>query len=400
MFLEILVAVLLGTVCGTISGITPGIHLNLVALLVVSASTIIKLHPLVTGSFIIAMAITHTFLDAIPGIYLGAPDADKALSVLPGHRMLLQGKGHAALLLTIFGSFASLLLSVVLFPVFIVLMKLIDESIAPYIGMLLIFISWFMVLREPSWKKRLLSMFLFLAAGSIGIIVLSLPMRQPLFPLLSGLFGTSLLLLSLSQKSTLPKQERCSAAPVKGKIAAKAIAGATIVGFIAAFLPGFGSAQAAILAQQTLGNIGDEGFLVLVGGINTANMMISVATAYGIDKARNGAIVAMQEILDKIDFRAMLIFVAASLMAAGIATLLSIRMSRIFMSLITRVSTTKLSIGIICFIVLLAFIFDGLLGLLVLLACTSVGLAAGLLGSAKNHLMGCLLLPVILFFML
>ncbi|MBT6774490.1 hypothetical protein HOA91_03905, partial [Candidatus Woesearchaeota archaeon] len=42
------------------------------------------------------------------------------------------------------------------------------------------------------------------------------------------------------------------------------------VGFIAAFLPGFGSSQAAIVATNIVGDIGDEGFLALVGGINTA----------------------------------------------------------------------------------------------------------------------------------
>jgi len=47
--------------------------------------------PVVLVVFIIAMSVTHTFLDALPAIFLGAPDADQVLNVLPGHRLLLQG---------------------------------------------------------------------------------------------------------------------------------------------------------------------------------------------------------------------------------------------------------------------------------------------------------------------
>jgi TctA family transporter len=42
------------------------------------------------------------------------------------------------------------------------------------------------------------------------------------------------------------------------KTTAKATIGATIMGFLAAFLPGFGSSQAAIIATQFLRNIGDK----------------------------------------------------------------------------------------------------------------------------------------------
>ncbi len=111
MFFEILIALTLGTCFGIITGLIPGVHINLISLLLVSFSAVllIFLSPLALGVFIIAMAITHTFLDSIPGIYLGAPDADQALNVLPGHRLLLKGLGHCAVLYTTIGSLFSLI---------------------------------------------------------------------------------------------------------------------------------------------------------------------------------------------------------------------------------------------------------------------------------------------------
>ena len=111
-FTAIIIALVLGILCGIITGITPGIHVNLVSLLVLSSSTVLLqiTSPVVLGVFIISLAITHTFLDALPSIYLGAPDEAQALNVLPGHRLLWNGEGHNAITYTVIGALGSLLL--------------------------------------------------------------------------------------------------------------------------------------------------------------------------------------------------------------------------------------------------------------------------------------------------
>jgi len=99
MIAELFLALLLGVLAGIITGITPGLHINLVAVVLLSSSAFLLrfFPPVVLAAFIIAMSITHTFTDFIASIYLGAPDDDTALSVLPGHVLLLQGKGRHAL---------------------------------------------------------------------------------------------------------------------------------------------------------------------------------------------------------------------------------------------------------------------------------------------------------------
>jgi putative membrane protein len=64
---------------GIVSGLTPGIHINLVSVLVVSLSPKLSglVSPLSLVVFIVSMGITHTFLDFIPSIFLGVPDAEK-----------------------------------------------------------------------------------------------------------------------------------------------------------------------------------------------------------------------------------------------------------------------------------------------------------------------------------
>jgi putative membrane protein len=401
MFIAVIIAAVLGIFSGIITGLIPGIHVNLISVLVLSFSTVLLgiTSPVVVCVFIISLAITHSFLDSLPSIYLGAPDAGQELNVLPGHRLLHNGEGHNAIIYTLIGSLGCLVLGVILFPLFIISMEAIYPVVKGSIGYILTLIMIFMIGRDKG--KRLKSLVAFLAAGCLGLIVFNIPnLKQPLFPLLSGLFGFSILLISLLQNSVIPKQDFSKPLTITKKNATKAISAASGMGFIAAFLPGFGSSQAAIAATQVVGDIGDEGFLTLVGGINTANMLISIGTAYILDKARNGAIVVVKELLGGIQFKEMLIFLGIALLVGGIATILAIKISKVFAHYVVKVKYSYIVYGILGFITILTLYFDGFIGLLILITATAIGLTASFWNVGKNHLMGCLILPVILYFVL
>jgi putative membrane protein len=344
------------------------------------------------------MAITHTFLDALPSIFLGAPDADQALNVLPGHKLLLQGKGFEAVKLTVIGSLLCLLLAVVLVPLMLPISKTIYPFLKGYIGYLLIAIVLFMILKD---KKKILNLIVFLTSGVLGLIVLNMPtLKDPLFPLLSGLFGTSMLVVSLSQKVSIPKQSFKETLTIEKKNIAKAVGAGTFAGSLTGFFPGLGPAQGAVLASQLTKNIGDYGFMILVGGINTVNFIFSLVTLYTIEKARNGAVIVVSKLLENYSIAALAIFVCAALLTGAAATFLALKLSKIFAKLVSKIKYSLVVCCVIALIVALVFYFSGLLGILVLLVSTAVGIIPGITGIARNHQMGCLILPVILFFVL
>ncbi len=398
---EIILALLLGLLTGIITGITPGLHVNLVSILVLSASPFLLqfTSPVVLGVYLISLAITHTFLDALPSIYLGAPDEAQALNVLPGHRLLLKGEGHNAITYTVIGALGSLVLGIMLLPIFIPAMTFLYPKLRGLVGVILAVVALWMITREKG--KRLKCLAAFLLSGCLGLLVFAIPtFKQPLFPLLSGLFGLSLLVVSLNQNTKIPEQNFSQPLSISKTNATKAISTASGMGFIAAFLPGFSSSQVAIMGTNIVGDIGDEGFLTLVGGINTANMLISIATAYAIEKSRNGAIVVVDKLLAGIGWEEMVLFLGVALAAGGLAALLTLQLSKIFAGWIVKVNYQKLVLGIILFIVALTFYFDGLIGLLTLVTATALGLVTAFWQIGKNHLMGCLILPVVLYFWL
>ncbi len=403
MFFELLLAVLIGCFFGIITGLIPGIHVNLVSIMLLSLSGYFLgfTFPIVLAVFVIALAVTHTFLDSIPSIFLGAPDSDMALNVLPGHRMLLEGKGYEAVKLTVIGSLLALICTILIIPFMITFVPKIYLFLQPFMGYILIVVVLFMILKESGPDKKLFGFYIFLISGVLGSIVLNWPnLEQPLFPMLSGLLGISALVLSLSQNVSLPKQRITNSIKIGKKKGIKAVGAAVFSGSLTGIFPGLGAAQAAIIAMQLVGDIGMHAFMVLIGGINTVNFVFSLVTFYTLEKARNGAVVAILEIVKSIDLNGLIVFLGAALIAGAIAACLALMFARGFSSIISKLNYNVLVYCIIGFITLLTFYFSGIIGLIILITSTGIGLLAPLFNVKRSHAMGCLLLPVILFFLI
>ena len=113
----------LGVFTGIATGLLPGLHVNNIALILLSLSGAIiagfgflfeygitrEFILVLICVFIISTSISHTFHDVIPSTFLGAPDGDMALSVLPAHSLLLEGKGYEAVALSAMGSYGAIL---------------------------------------------------------------------------------------------------------------------------------------------------------------------------------------------------------------------------------------------------------------------------------------------------
>src|SRR3989344_613317 len=400
MFSQILIAIILGSIAGTITGLIPGIHINLVATLVLTSSLFLLKFttPIILAIFIISMAVLHTFTNILPSIYLGAPEAGTALSVLPGHRLLLEGKGYEAVTLTVIGSLLGLLSIIIITPLLLLTTKFLYSSIKNYIAIILIIVSIFLIIRDP--HSKLWALISFTLAGVLGLAVFNLNLEQPLLPLLSGLFGTSNLILSFKDNTKIPPQIITSNSNVTKKEVSKSIGSGLFASLICGFLPGIGAAEAAIVASSASKKWTTRSFLVLVGSIETIVMIISFIALYTIDKARNGAVVVISKILETMTMDYFLLFIGASLVVAGIATIATLQIAKIFSKIITKVNYQKLCLSIIILIIIVVTMLTGFIGLVILTISTFVGMIPALKGIERNHLMGCLILPVILFFLL
>ena len=399
MFLELIIAVLLGVLSGVITGLTPGLHINLVALILFSISPFLLgyTNVIVVASFIIAMSITHTFTDFISATYLGAPADDTALAVLPAHRLLLEGMGHEAIKLTVIGSLLCLIITIVLSPLLIFVVPIIFSYLKNYVGWLLLIVILFMIFREENLNKKFWAFVVASLSGILGLIVFNIPnLKDPLLPMLSGLFGVSVLFLSLTQKAALPIQRTTEMIKVKTKSMLKALGSGVFSGSLVSIFPGLGPAQAAVVANQIVGKIETYSYLILIGGINTVSMLLSLITLFTIEKARNGSIIVVQQLLQRISLDILILFFAVALIAGGIATFLTLYVSKIFSTLMNKINYQLLNVGIIFLIIALSVYFSGAIGLFVLAVSTAIGLIPNIVDVSRSNSMACLLIPIIL----
>jgi putative membrane protein len=392
MLLGICLGILCGVGFGIITGLAPGVHINLVSAILLSLSPALaqRISLVHVCALIMAMSVTHTFLDTIPSIFLGAPDDDKALGVLPGHRYLLRGNGMAAVKLCIIGGLLGAVVSVVLFVPLGMLLNAAYAYGRPYMVWILIALVLFTILKD---KKRPWALAIFLLSGLLGLIVLRLPISDPLLPLLSGMFGTATLLYSINEHQRIPPQNGQRYTEIDlGKTASGTVRG-VLAGMVTSLLPGI-SASAASAVTSRGGRLGDSGFLVLLGSIGSAGFILSLASFLYFEKARNGAMAVITE-LSAIDTPMTVILLSAALVGAGIAALLTLWMGRSAAAWLPKLPYRATCAGVILFVALLAFLRSGWVGLAVLATSTAIGLLPAAVKTARAQAMGCLLLPVI-----
>ncbi len=283
-------------------------------------------------------------------------------------------------------------------PLVSVVTPFIYEATKALIPYLLILVSVFLIWRER--KSRFWAFFIFSLSGILGIAVLNFPnLSQPLFPLFSGLFGTSTLLFSFHENAKIPKQI-VSEVDIGSKEAVPAIVTSVGVGAFVFILPGLGPSQAAIIGAQIARKLTSRGFMMMVGGLNTVNMLMSFVTLYSIEKARNGAVVIISQFLETFNVQLLVLFIGIILLVGGIATFLTIKLTKVFSKIIVHIPYRSLVLSVLGFIALLVFLISGFYGFIILVTATFVGMLPSLQDIGKNHLMGSLILPIILFFLL
>jgi len=393
MLIEIIGSILLGILAGTITGLIPGIHINLIGISLVSliGTITLKIPPIDLGIFITSMAIAHTFLDFIPSILLGCPDTDTELSILPGHNLLKKGLGYEALQLTNYGSLAAIfILLIILYPSMILIEKVypLIKTIIPY---LLIATSIFLILSE---RKKFLALKIFFLTGALGYLTSLLNLNQPLLPLLTGLFGSSLIIKSIKNKTKIPPQKITS--PKTNLF--RPLLGATIAAPLCSFLPGLGSGQAAIIGNS-ISRQDPKSFLILLGATNTLVMAFSFIAFYAISRTRTGATVAIKEILPSLSPQIFTLLIITIFLSGITSFFITKKLSLISIKKLQKINYKKLSIGILILLTLIILFVSGLKGILILILSTLTGIYSLNTPVKKTNMMGCLIIPTIIFYL-
>ena len=414
----VLIAALLGALSGIVTGLIPGIHVNTVTALVLAGSAscaALGLEYSTLLAFICALAISHTFFDVVPGLFLGVP-GDESFALLPGHRLVRKGQGQAALRLSVIGSAAGLgigLLVVLAMLTFGNVLGAVEQLIRPLLFLLLAGVSLILIVTD---RHRFWSLFTFLASGVLGLAVFASPLIagggdaavNAFFPALAGLFGVAGLLFAIGTTSATGTPEpvlQPAAIAVRRTIWPGLRGG--VAGLLVGLLPGLGAANAAtllLLAEKWFGRRAtedeqDRAYLVTTSSLNTAEALFAIAALYLIGRSRSGASIAVEQVLGGRISPGDLVSIALFMTGAGIAASLILwRVGPRFAAGMHRVDSTGLNWGVVAFLTVLTHALLGVGGLAILVAATAVGSVPLHFGVRRAQLMGFFLVPVMLFY--
>ncbi len=387
-----LAAVFAGVGIGTITGLVPGLHVNNAAILLYS---LMGLSGMASGNvfiitLIISAAITHTFVDFIPSIFVGAPEESTSLSVLPGHRLMLRGLGYQAVVYSACAGVAGILLSIFSLPLLLKAGAEMYGKVKAGMPYLLGSILLFLVLTEKKKKDAILILFL---SCMLGTIVLSLPMTssETLTSMLTGLFGISTMVMSITTKPKVKKQ-RMNVRIVKKCLLKDSLLG-TMAGTLSGLLPGVTSTQTSII-MATLSRMKNElRFISLLGAANTVHAFIAVMALFIISKPRSGVAVLLQEM--KIETM-MTHIIVASMLASMAACILTVKLAKKIATSLERFRYERISLAVLLMLVIMLFIQTSWLGMMVALTSSLLGILAYRKNVKKSLLMAALIFPIII----
>ncbi len=350
----------LGVLLGVVTGITPGLHVNI-------------LIPIIRNPILlIGVAVSHTFFDFIPSLLLGVPDESSAIASLPGHRLVLSGKGYSAFILSILGGVLSSL--AVLFFVPILMAFQMPRQLTLF--MVLVMLATLIM----SQRRKLIALSILTLSASLAVFA------QPfsggnLVAFFTGLFGTPTLVYSLMTLKKIPKQRIDHQFNVSLETPFLSALG----GILAGLLPGVTSSMSAIFVNG-FKRMSDEEKVMFVGGINTVYVLVSVMAIWLVGHPRSGLALALYGSGQDVVIYMFLAISVSALLASSLG-------SRLFLA-ISRMDTRRLNLATLGLIALIMFVLYRE-SLPVFIAASSLGLLAYSAGVNRTVGLGFIIFPIL-----
>ncbi|MFA9504607.1 tripartite tricarboxylate transporter permease [Natrinema sp. H-ect1] len=396
--LQLLGWVLAGSLLGCCSGLVPGLHANNFAFLLAGVVPSVPGPPLFVGCAMLAAGVVHTFLNAVPAMALGVPDAEMAVTALPGHRLVLAGRGYEAIRLSALGSLLAVLVAVPLALPVTAVVTAAYPTVRAHLSLVLAMVAVALIASEPTRRGRIGGLVSFALATGLGAVALDLSPDAPLeaggtlAPLFAGLFGAPVLIDAV-RGGGVPRQEGTAVTTSRRFVGTTAVAG-SLAGAVVGYLPGISAAIAAVAVLAVVPNgASDRGYVVATSGVDTSNTIFALFALVAIGQPRTGVLVAFEGTAAPLELP---ILLAAVVVAGLVGFVAVIALGDAYLDAVGHVSYWKISVAVLAVLLALSYLFTGVIGIVIFAVATGIGMVPVRLRCRRVHLMGVLIGPLML----
>jgi len=395
--IEILISIALGVLVGIFTGLLPGLHPNNVSAILIPLLPFMLTRFSATSllSFVVSLFVTHSFTSFIASVISGVPEEATALTVLPAHRMVLDGKACEAVYLTVLGGLLSIVFVLILLPALLLVLEPLYERAIKFLPMFLtIFLVYFIFIQ----KDRVKAAIIVTLSGILGYLVLNLyflKSYEKLTAMFSGLFGASFIVISLFKKSRIPEQD--IKIEEKGLYIKESFLG-TIGAILASIFPSLSPSQSITILQNLFKVNGVKEFLVMIGALTTADIVISLVSLYSFGNPRTGLAAFVEYIFSNLRFETLMFLIGVTLVSTSLASVATMYVARYIIEKIQKVNYFYFNILILFILVAVIYYLSGLVGILIFITSTCLGIIAILSEVNVSLLVAVLMVPLIVSF--
>jgi len=420
-----IISAMAGCLAGCLLACVPALHIyNVMGLAMLGIYSLgpeaITIPAAVLVPVMIGLLVGWSMANTIPSVLLAAPDESALLTVMPGQKYAMAGRGFEAVIFTAFGGLAGIfLLVLVVGPLAPVLMPTFHAVFRKHTHWILWVVIVFMLMSEwprlgnrgqGGWRKFLQAwaplcagLLTFFLAGLLGFI---LRYRSPIavdaafqsmMPAFAGLFAAPWLILNIIARVELPDQDTSFPAGVAARPGLRGVCAGFLGGSFAAYFPGITGGIGGMLAGHASSQRDDRMFLISQGTSKVVYYVGAFLLFFIPDEshARGTAAWLIRGIYHPQHSAHDYYMALASIAIAGaLAFILLIPLTRAVILIVERAGYRRISMLALGLVVALVFTVTDWQGLLVLATATGIGLIPPLFHSRRLNCLGIILLPM------
>jgi len=411
---------LLGVIIGSIFSIMPSLHIYNVAPIFILLAPQLGIPPEALIMFLLGNVIGFATMNTISTIFFSAPDDTTFLILMPSQVMLNNGRGFEVALLMGLGCLVGAIMLTIIAPSLLLIFPPFMSLITPHIHWVLALFLFYILLSEfpkdvgigksrwkrfkGGWRNLAAGYLTFGLSALMGFIIMNthiIPVEAAYFgmlPAFIGLFAIPSLIMNIVSKVKIPEQKiqrSLDASPldiIKGGIAG--FSG----GFFAAVVPALTGGMGSVIAGQATGQREESQFLVSIG----ASRFVYYVGAFfflfipGYTVVRGGLanLAAIYYIPRK--YSEFYAAVAGIALGAVLAFTMLVAISYLLAKNIHKIRYDYVSVAIIIVLSIITYITTGIIGLLIMIVGTGIGLLPLIYGSRRLHCLAVIIFPLML----
>lgn len=424
-FLIILFYTLAGTATGGVISMLPSLHIyNTAGIALIIWTAMEGLIPYsAVAPFFLSLVVAFSLLNAIPMTLIGAPDESATVTILPGTKYLMCGRGYEAVIITGIGSMMGLVILGVMAPVVVKTVPVLHKIVTPHLHWIITAVIVYMLMSEwpkgegigetvfqrlrHAWSNLVGGLLTFALAGVLGLIVTSRTLVGPeagfqnIMPVFIGLFAVPGAIQHLLSRENIPKQHIPESVELTAEdIGVSGLQGA-IAGGLAAYIPAVTAGIGGIIAGHTVARRGDRLFIVSGGvakvlyyvGAFLLLYCVTPMTPGGI--GRGGLAVILKPILQPIS-RELPLMIGVVLFSGFISFLVLLAGTRWMIKLLERIDYRLIYQATLPVLIFLVWWVTGFGGIALMLIATCIGLIPIVFHCRRSNSMAVLLVPIAL----